>query len=209
MNKLYKILFVILFLTSACKGNDINKNVINQVINNIDMNIYSNNGKKLFSIKSPYSKYEINGNIFNLKETTIHLFNNKNNKVEYIINSEKSKLTNNELIELNGNVRIKNIHERNDKLNADSISWNTQNSNYFLNGNVIFQNNTILLSSNKAIFNKSNNIIEFFKPVKYIIKDDYKETRYEINSENAYYNTNTKTISFSSKDERVRSKLYY
>ena len=37
----------------------------------------------------------------------------------------------------------------------------------------------------------SDNIIEFFNPVKYIIKNDNNENKYEINSENAYYNLNT------------------
>ena len=36
-----------------------------------------------------------------------------------------------------------------------------------------------------------------------------KDSGYEINSENAYYNIDTKSLKFSSKNERVRSKLYF
>ena len=55
----------------------------------------------------------------------------------------------------------------------------------------------------------SDNIIEFFNPVKYIIKDDNNEKQYEINSENAFYNINTESLSFSSKEKRVRSIIYF
>ena len=65
------------------------------------------------------------------------------------------------------------------------------------------------LSSNKAILKKSINIIEFFNPVKYKINDSTKERGYEINSENAYYNIDTKTVNFISNEERVRTKIYF
>ena len=55
----------------------------------------------------------------------------------------------------------------------------------------------------------SDNIIEFFNPVKYVIKDDNNENRYEINSENAYYNLKTESVSFKAKDKRVRSIIYF
>ena len=206
MNKIRRLLLIILIVITGCKNIELDNKIISQVIDNFDMTIYSNTGKKLFSISSPNSNYEINGNIFNLKETTINLF--KNNNVEYIINSDQSKLSNNKLIELNGNVLVKNKLQPNEKLYANSFRWNTQNSNYLLSGKVKFENSNVTLKSNKAELNKDVNIIKFFKPVNYLIKDDNQESRYEINSENAFYNINTKTISFGSKEERVRSKIY-
>ena len=74
-------------------------------------------------------------------------------------------------------------------------------------GNIKFENENIILNSNKAILN-SDNIIEFYNPVKYIIKKDNKSI-YEINSENAFYNIKTKAVSFKSKNKRVRTKLYF
>ena len=76
-------------------------------------------------------------------------------------------------------------------------------------GNVKFENNTITLSSNKAILNKKNNIIEFFNPVKYKVNDSSNNKRYEVKSENAYYNIDTKSVSFKSKEQTVRSKIYF
>ena len=55
----------------------------------------------------------------------------------------------------------------------------------------------------------SANIIEFFNPVEYILKDENKEKKYEINSENAYYNLKTESVSFKSKDKRVKSIIYF
>ena len=62
--------------------------------------------------------------------------------------------------------------------------------------------------SEKAILG-SDNIIEFFNPVKYIIKDETNENKYEINSENAYYDINSESVSFKSKDKRVRSIINF
>ena len=207
MNKIYKLLFVFLILVAGCKSSNKNIQHNSQVINNFDMNINSKDGKKLFSIKCPYSQYESNSNIFNLTKTTIYLFNK--NEIEYVINSDKSKLSNNKLLELNGNVFINNTIQNGDKLYANSFKWNIKKAEYLLIGNVKFENSTISLSSNKAILNKSKNIIEFFYPVKYIIKEKNNKNKYEINSENAYYNIETKSVSFGTKDERVKSKIYF
>ena len=208
MNKLYKLLILVPIIIIGCKTREVDDKIISQSINSLNMNIFSNNGKKLLSIKSPYSKYDKKNNILNLKETTINLF--KDNETEYIINSDNSKLTNNnKLLELNGNVSVNNLVQEGNKLYANTFIWNIQNSEYLLFGNVKFENNSIKLSSNKAILNKTNNIIEFFNPVKYKIKDNNNESSYEINSENAFYNINTNAVSFTSNQEKVRSKIYF
>ena len=54
-----------------------------------------------------------------------------------------------------------------------------------------------------------DNIIEFFNPIKYIIKDDNNDYKYEVNSENAFYNINTDSFSFKAKDKRVKSIIYF
>ena len=192
----------------GCKNNELDQNYISQSINTLNMNIFSKDGQKLFSIKSPHSNYDKDRNTFDLKETTINLY--KENKLEYIINSDKSKLSNNnKLIELNGNVLVKTLMQKDDKLSANSFTWDIQNSEFLLVGNVYLENGEVTIISNKAILNKSNNVIEFFKPVKYKINDSINERGYEINSENAYYNIDTKSLKFVSKEERIRSKIYF
>ena len=47
------------------------------------------------------------------------------------------------------------------------------------------------------------------KPIKIIIKDENNENKYEINSENAFYNLNTESVSFEAKDKRVKSIIYF
>ena len=207
MNKLYISLILIPILTYGCRIRDIDDNIYTQSIDSFTMNIFSNKGNKIFTIKSPYSSYNKENNIFNLKDTTIYLF--KDNEPEYIINSDNSKLSNNKLLELKGNVLLKTLLRENDVIYANSFTWNIDNSEYLLTGNVKFENNTIALSSNKAILNKGNDIIEFFNPVKYIIKSSDNKNSYEINSENAYYDINTKSVSFRSIEKRVRSKIYF
>ena len=200
-------LILIPMLTYGCRIRDIDNNIYTQSIDSFTMNIFSSKGNKIFTIKSPFSSYNKENNIFNLKDTTIYLF--KDNEPEYIINSDNSKLSNNKLLELKGNVLLKTLLRENDVIYANSFTWNIDNSEYLLTGNVKFENNTIALSSNKAILNKGNNIIEFFNPVKYIIKSRANKNSYEINSENAYYDINTKSVSFRSIEKRVRSKIYF
>jgi lipopolysaccharide export system protein LptC len=208
MNNFYKLFLLFPLLIFGCKYKGIDDRNLSQSINTLNMNIYSKEGEKLFSIKSPQSNYDKEKNTFNLKETTIDIF--KDNKVEYIINSNKSKLSNNnKLVELNGNVVVKTINQQNDNLTANSFTWNIQNSEYLLIGNVKFENSLVTLNSNKAILNKSTNIIEFFNPVKYKFKDNMKDSGYEINSENAYYDIDKKSVIFKSKEARVRSKIYF
>ena len=208
MNKIYNLFILISIVIIGCKSKDINDNKISQSINSLDMTIFSKEGKKLISIVSPYSNYDKEINTFNLKETTINLF--KNSKLEYIINADNSKLSNKKkVLELNGNVIVKSTSAEENELYANSFIWKFQNSKYLLIGNVKFQNNTIILSSDKAILNKNNNIIEFFNPVKYKIQGSANKNIFEIKSQNAYYNINTKSVSFTSNEDRVRSKIYF
>ena len=208
MISLYKLLFLIPLIIFGCKSKEIDEKYISQSINTLNMEIFSKEGEKLLSIKSPYSNYDKERNTFDLKETTINLF--KDNNLEYIINSDNSKLSNNnKLLELDGNVSVKTIIQQDDKLTANSFTWNIQNSEYLLEGNVKLENSSVTLSSNKAILKKSDNMIEFFNPVKYKINGSTKDSGYQINSENAFYNIDTKSLNFISKEARVRSKIYF
>ena len=92
------------------------------------MNIYSSQGKKIYTIKSPESNYDRDSNTFNLKETTINLYNNE--KIKYIINSDQSILSNNnKIIELIGNVKLITFDQDDDTLIAKNFKWNIDDSN--------------------------------------------------------------------------------
>ena len=206
MNNIYKSIIIFPFLLLGCKPNVTEVNRIMQKIDSLDMNIYSNQGEKIYRIISPKSSYDITRQTLNLKNTTINLYSNK--ELKYIINSDESKLSNNnKILELKGNVILKSLIEDNDILHSDYFIWNIEESKYLLKGNIKFENENIILNSNKATLS-SDNIIEFYNPVKYIIKKDNK-SNYEINSENAFYNIKTKSVIFKSTNNRVRSKIYF
>jgi len=109
---------------------------------------------------------------------------------------------------MKGNVELKTLKKKEDILNADNFIWNIENTKYLLEGNIRFENQNIILNSSKAIMG-SDNKIEFFSPVKYIIKDENNKNRYETTSENAYYDLDTETVSFKAKDKRVKSIIYF
>ena len=191
----------------GCSPNVNDENKLVQKINSLDMNIFSKSGNIIYSVTSPNSIYNNVELRFELKRPTINIFDGE--EIKYTINSEKSTLSNNnKLLKLKGNVKLKTLKKDEDILYADNFIWNIENTNYLLEGNIRFENQNIILNSGKAILG-SDNIIEFFNPVKYIIKDENNENKYEINSENAYYNLTTESVSFKAKDKRVKSIIYF
>ena len=191
----------------GCAPAVIDENKVKQKIDSLDLTIFSKSGDKIYSITSPNSSYDNIELKFESKKPYINIFNGEETK--YIISSEESTLSdNNKLLKLKGNVKLKTLKKDVDFLYADNFIWNIENTNYLLEGNIRFENQNIILNSGKAILG-SDNIIEFFNPVKYIIKDEYKDDKYEINSENAYYNLTSESVSFKAKDKRVKSIIYF
>ncbi len=191
----------------GCAPNVFDENKVIQKVNSLDMTIFSKSGDKLYSITSPNSSYDNSELKFKLKKPYINIFNGEETK--YIISSEESTLSdNNKLLKLKGNVKLKTPKKDEDILYADNFIWNIEKTNFLLEGNIKFENQNIILNSGKAILG-SDNIIEFFNPVKYIIKDENNDNKYEINSENAYYNLDTESVSFNAKDKRVKSIIYF
>tara|TARA_B100000886_G_scaffold97096_1_gene64434 strand:+ start:86 stop:709 length:624 start_codon:yes stop_codon:yes gene_type:complete len=207
MNNTHKLIIFIPVFIFGCTSYNIEEKKGLQKINSLDMNIFSKNGDKIYSITSPYSSYNKNAIKFESKNTTINIF--KDEKTKYIINSDESTLSdNNKLLNLKGNVKLKTLKQDEDFLYADNFIWNIEQANYLLEGNVKFENKNIVLYSGKAKLGEDN-IIEFFNPVKYIIKENNSGNNYEINSENAYYNLKTESVSFKSNNNRVRSIINF
>ena len=207
MSKIFNLIIFLPVFVLGCKSKVIEENKFTQRINSLDMNIFSMRGEKIYSITSPYSSFDKNQLKFKSKDTNINIFNGE--EIKYIINSDESTLSeNNQLLKLTGNVKLKIFKRDEDFLYADNFIWNIEETKYLLEGNIRFENKNIILNSSKAKLG-ADNIIEFFNPVKYIIKDENNENKYAITSENAYYNLNTESVSFKSKDKRVKSIIYF
>ena len=84
MNNIYILKIFLPFVLLGCAPNLIEKNTVLQKIDNLDMNIFSNKGEKIYSITSPYSSYDNKKLEFQLKNTTINIF--KGEETKYIIN---------------------------------------------------------------------------------------------------------------------------
>ena len=207
MSNIFRLIVFLAFVMLGCAPNFTEENKVIQKIESLDMNIFSKKGDKMYSISSPNSIYNKSELKFELKKPLINIFNGEETK--YIISSDDSTLSNNnKLLRLKGNVKLKTLKKDEDILYADNFIWNIEDDNYLLEGNIKFENQNIILNSGKAMLG-SDNIIEFFNPVKYIIKDENNDNKYEINSENAYYNLNTESVSFKAKDKRVKSIIYF
>ena len=207
MSNIYRLIIILPLFMLGCAPNVFDENKVKQNIDSLDMTIFSKSGDKIYSITSPNSSYDNIELKFVLKKPIINIFNGE--KIKYIISSEESTLSdNNKLLKLKGNVKLKTLREDEDILYADNFIWNIDETNYLLTGNIRFENKNVILTSGKAKLG-SDNIIEFFNPVKYIIKDEFNENKYETNSENAYYDINNESLSFKAKDNRVSSKIYF
>jgi len=207
MSKIYRSIIFLTLLMLGCSPKVIDQNIVIQKIDSLDMTIYSERGEKIYSITSPNSSYDNIELKFKLKKPIINILNGEETK--YLISSEESTLSdNNKLLKLTGNVKLKTLNKDGEVLYSDNFIWNIEKTNYLLEGNIKFENQNIILNSGKAILG-SDDIIEFFNPVKYIIKNENNENKYEINSENAYYNLNTESVSFKAKDKRVKSIIYF
>jgi len=207
MSNIHRLIIFIPLFMFGCAPNAIDKNKVKQKIESLNMTIFSKSGDKIYSITSPNSSYDNIELKFELKNPIINIL--KGEETKYIISSEESSLSdNNKLLKLKGNVKLKTLEKDEYILYADNFIWNIEKTNYLLEGNIRFENQNIILNSGKAVLG-SDNIIEFFNPVKYIIKDENKENKYEINSENAYYNLTTESVSFKAKDKRVKSIIYF
>ena len=207
MTNIYRLIIFLPFLLLGCTPNVIEENKLVQKIESLDMNIFSKKGDIIYSITSPDASYNNSKLKFEFKKPTINVF--KGEETKYIIISEESTLSdNNRLLKLKGNVELRTLEQDEDFLYADNFIWNIEETNYLLEGNIRFENQNIILNSSKAIMS-SDNIIEFFSPVKYIIKDENNKNKYETNSENAYYNLDTEIVTFKGKDKRVKSIIYF
>ena len=207
MDNIFRLLILIPVFVLGCSPNLVDENKVTQQIDSLDMNIFSKKGDKIYSITSSSSSYDNKELKFKLKNPTINIF--KGEVTKYIITSDESTLfENNKLLKLKGNVKLKTLREDEYFLYADNFIWNVKENQYYLDGNIKFENKNIILNSGSAKLGESN-IIEFFNPVKYIIKDDNNKNKFEIKSENAYYDLETESISFKGKDKRVRSIIYF
>jgi len=207
MNKIYRFIFIIPIFILGCTTNVIEENKVTKKIDNLDLNIFSKSGDKKYHITSPYSIYNNIKDEFQFKKTTINIFSD--GKTKYVVTSDESTLSdNNKVLEMRGNVKLKTIVQSDDYLYADKFIWNIDETSYLLTGDIKYENKNVILTSGKAKLGVEN-IIEFFNPVKYVIKDDKNANFFETNSENAYYDIDKESLSFKAKDNRVRSKIYF
>ena len=207
MNNIYIFLIFLPFFIFGCAPNLIEENKVTKQIDSLELDIFSKNGDKKYSITSPYSIYDNVINKFQFQKSTINIF--QDGKTKYIINSDEAILSDNKkVLELKNNVKLKTIKQDEDYLFADNFIWNIDKTQYLLTGNIRFENKNVILTSGKAVLGLDN-VIEFFNPVKYIIKDDSNKNKYEINSENAYYDINQESLSFEAKEKRVRSIINF
>ncbi len=208
MNKFVYFIFILSsFIISSCSVSTKKLDNSQLIIEKFNLNHYSKNGSKLYMLETPYSVFNQIDQSYLLNNTNIKFFDNEN--VKYNINSDSAKLINNKFLELNGNVEINDFNKDKTLIKSNKLFWFIDKYEFTLEGNVSLKNNIINLSSSKALFDKKEDIIMFYKPVKYNYKNEDDRGKYNISSENAFYNIKTKDVIFKSKNDKVKSKLVF
>ena len=208
MNRIFYLICILssLFISSCnVSTKKTNKSVL--IIEDFNLNHYSKNGSKLYMLETPYSVLNQTDQSYLLNKTNIKFFDQEN--VKYNVNSDSAKLLNNKFLELKGNVEINDFNNNKTIIKSNNLFWDIDKSEFILEGKVSLVNNIINLSSSKALFDKKDDIILFYNPIKYNYKDEEGIRKYNISSENAYYNISTKDVIFKSKNDKVKSKLIF
>ena len=208
MNRIFYLICILssLFITSCnVSTKKINKSVL--IIEDFNLNHYSKNGTKVYMLETPYSVFNQTDQSYLLKKTNIKFFDKED--VKYNVNSDSAMLLNNKFLELKGNVEINDFNNNKTIIKSNNLFWDIDKSEFILEGEVSLVNNIINLSSSKALFDKKDDIILFYNPIKYNYKDEEGIRKYNISSENAYYNISTKDVIFKSKNDKVKSKLIF
>ena len=208
MNRIsYLICILFSLFISSCNisTKKVDKSVL--IIEDFNLNHYSKNGSKLYMLETPYSVFNQTDQSYLLNKTNIKFFDKEN--VKYNVNSDNAKLLNNKYLELKGNVEIKDFNNNKSTIKSNKLIWDVEKSELILEGNVSLINNIINLSSYKAKFDKKEDTIMFYNPVNYNYKDKDGIRKYNVSSENAYYNITTKDVIFKSKNDKVRSKIVF
>ena len=206
MNKRILIFSIYLLLNSCSTSvRIINSNLS---IDDFSMTHFEKNGDKLYAISSPKSFFIKDTQTYQLDETEIIFY--EENKINYIINSNKSSLlNNNKNIQLDGDVKLFDLNNKANTIYANKAFWNIDKFEFILIGDVKLNNNSITLQSSKAVLKKDDNIIKFFKPVKYRYLSNTSNLDYKVNANNAYYNLDKKALLFESENERIKSKIKF
>ena len=208
MNRIFYLICILssLFISSCnVSTKKTNKSVL--IIEDFNLNHYSKNGSKLYMLETPYSVFNQTDQSYLLKKTNIKFFDKED--VKYNVNSDSAMLLNNKFLELKGNVEINDFNNNKTIIKSNNLFWDIDKSEFILEGKVSLVNNIINLSSSKALFDKKDDIILFYNPIKYNYKDEEGIRKYNISSENAYYNISTKDVIFKSKNDKVKSKLIF
>mgnify|MGYP001290815236 FL=1 len=208
MNRIFYLICILssLFISSCnVSTKKTNKSVL--IIEDFNLNHYSKNGSKLYMLETPYSVLNQTDQSYLLNKTNIKFFDQEN--VKYNVNSDSAKLLNNKFLELKGNVEINDFNNNKTIIKSNNLFWDIDKSEFILEGEVSLVNNIINLSSSKALFDKKDDTILFYNPIKYNYIDEEGIRKYNISSENAYYNISTKDVIFKSKNDKVKSKLIF
>ena len=208
MNRIFCLIFIVssLFI-SSCNVNTKKTNKSVLIIEDFNLQHYSKNGSKLYMLETPYSVLNQTDQSYLLNKTNIKFFDQEN--VKYNVNSDSAMLLNNKFLELKGNVEINDFNNNKTIIKSNNLFWDIDKSEFILEGEVSLVNNIINLSSSKALFDKKDDTILFYNPIKYNYIDEEGIRKYNISSENAYYNISTKNVIFKSKDDKVKSKLIF
>ena len=203
-------IFVLLLLSSCYvqPKNNISESVFS-VIKNFKLEQKKEDDSLNFMIESPEAYINPGNDIVNIKNSTITIY--KYDKPKLIINSNVAIFNRkNNTINCSGDIVIDQIDAKDNKLTAENIMWNIQNSTIHISGDVKLRTNSSYIISDNAYYDQNEGILDFTQIKKYEVyrKSGQIEIPFiSINSDNATWDNEEKSLIFYSPDKQVRSTI--
>ncbi|AAQ00016.1 MULTISPECIES: LPS export ABC transporter periplasmic protein LptC [Prochlorococcus] len=173
---------------------------------NINLEQLDNNGNKQFSFTTKKAEIVEISKSLTAKEPVLIFY--QGNKPYYKIQSNKASLINNgQLITLKNKVTMQSINNTNLNLLTDLIKWDKDNSRAELSGSIISRINGSMFRSSKAVYDHTNNTIEFIGIKKFTFSDKSLSKTIKVKADKAIWYANQNRLYFSSNDSQVRTSI--
>ncbi len=212
MNKLLKyksisFFFLLVILLSSCSKKPDNKENSSFKFKDIYVEQADKNGIKQFTFKTKKAKINELDKSIKAKDSLVIFF--QSNKPTYKLTSNTSNLTGNgEKILLDSGIEMISLLNDDFSIKAERIIWLKELAQATVDGNIIAKIKGSRFLAKKAIYNHKKNIVKFTGIDEYNYSNLHNKAKISIQAENALWNGDINTITFTNNESKVLTKIF-
>ena len=200
-------LFLLAILLSACSKGTVNKDISSFKFNDIYVEQVDKNGIKQFTFKTKKAKINELDKSIKAKDSLVIFY--QGNKPTYKLTSNSSNLTGNgEKILLDSGIEMISLLNNDFSVKAESIIWIKELAQATVEGNIIVNIKGSSFLAKKAIYNHKKNLVKFIGIDEYNYYNFNNKAKISILAENALWNGDINTLTFTNNDSKVLTKIF-